>query len=172
MPGNITSLQKFVHTGSGCCKTWTNIFLQSYNPFCFSGITSINCDKVEWHYLKNWWVYTHDFSVLIIYLHSYKVEVLLQTKKNLNVLANSPAGSIQWPSTLAACKPEEMNPGESDDNVVWHTYTWFSFWALKVWSLWNGVVTAILWPHIGVEVSAGLSRFRFSWLDEVFKNCR
>lgn len=56
----------------------------------------------------------HDCSVLITYLHSYEVEVVLQTKENLNVLANNSAGSIQRPGTLVACKPEEANPCESD----------------------------------------------------------
>lgn len=37
----------------------------------------------------------HDCLVLTTYLHSYKVEILLQTKKNLNVLANSSAGSVR-----------------------------------------------------------------------------
>ena len=35
----------------------------------------------------------NDCSVLKTYLHSYKVGALLQTKKNLNVLANNSAGS-------------------------------------------------------------------------------
>lgn len=71
---NITSLQKYVHTHSGCFKTWTNIFLQPY--FAFLAEHLFNCGKVKRFYLKNCWV--HSRSVLITYLHSYKVEVFLQ----------------------------------------------------------------------------------------------
>lgn len=128
-----------------------------------------NCDKAEWLCLKK---KLESMWMTISHLWSYSVKVLLQTKKNLNVLEHISTGSIQLPRTLVVCKPEKVNPSESVNKMRLQTYTWFSFWVLNVWSLWNGVETAILWPHTGVEVSAGLSRFRFSWLDEVFKNCR
>lgn len=44
-------------------------------------------------------------------------------------------------------------------------YPSFSFWCLGVVSFWSGVLKRHLWPHMGVEVRAGLSRFRCSTPD-------
>lgn len=41
----------------------------------------------------------------------------------------------------------------------------FSFWCLGVVSFWSGVLKRHLWPHMGVDVRAGLSRFRCSTPD-------
>lgn len=51
------------------------------------------------------------------------------------------------------------------------SYPTFSFWCLGVVSLWKGVLRRHFWSQTGVEVRAGLSRFRCSPPD-VLKNWR
>lgn len=41
-------------------------------------------------------------------------------------------------------------------------YPSFSFWCLGVISFWSGVLRRHFWPHTGVDVRAGLSRFKCS----------
>lgn len=49
--------------------------------------------------------------------------------------------------------------------MIVSTHMSFSFWCLGVVSFWSGVLKRHRWPHMGVEVRAGLSRLRCSTPD-------